>query len=169
MKRWYLLATKPREDERAQLHLENQGYELFRPQVRKFRISQGKQVPVIEPLFPRYIFISLDELMSNWSRIRSTRGVSQLVRFAEMPAVVPDQVISMLRKQCDADDIIDLTGENPFVFNAGDEIEITGGSFKGIRAIIKEQTGEDRVLLLLDLLGKTQELEIPISHVKSSN
>ena len=168
MKRWYLLVAKPREDERAQLHLESQGYEIFRPQVRKFAIKGGKQAPVLEPLFPRYLFIRLDKILSNWSRIRSTRGVSQLVRFAELPAVVPDQVLSTLRTQCSEDDIIDITGDDPFVFYPGDEIEITEGSFKGIRAMIKEQSGDDRVLLLLDLLGNTQELEMPIHQIKST-
>lgn len=168
MKRWYLLMTKPREDERAQQHLENQGYEVFRPQIRRFRISGGKQVPVIEPLFPRYLFICLDEVLSNWAKIRSTRGVNQLVRFAEMPAVVPGQVIGILKRRCDGEGVIDLTEEAPHVYSSGDEIEITEGSFRGITAIIKEQTGEDRVLLLLDLLGKTRELEIPLSQIRST-
>jgi len=168
MKRWYLLATKPREDERAQLHLENQGYRIFRPQVRKFRIKKGKQVPVEEPLFPRYIFIHLDEVVSNWSRIRSTRGVSQLVRFAEMPAIVPERVVKTLKSRCDEKGVIDLTEETPHVYASGDEIEITDGSFRGITAIIKEQTGEDRVLLLLDLLGKTRELELPLDQIRST-
>ena len=47
-------------------------------------------------------------------------------------------------------------------------MEITAGSFKGIQAIIKEQKGEDRVVLLLTLLGKEQAMEVPIHQVKPS-
>lgn len=168
MKNWHLLMTKPREDERAELHLLKQEYELFRPMIRQFKIKGGKQVPVIEPLFPRYLFIRLDDALSNWSKIGSTRGVAKMVRFTDMPAKVPGSLIEGLRSQCVRDNIIDTTEEKPFVFEKGDEIEITEGSFRGITAIIKEQVAEDRVLLLLTLLGKEQELEISLNQVKST-
>jgi len=167
MKNWHLLMTKPRGDDRAEAHLLNQDYELFRPMIKQFRVKAGKQVAVIEPLFPRYLFIRLDDVLGNWSQIRSTRGVSKLVRFIELPAIVPDTLISSLQGQCFEGNIIDTTEERPFVYNKGDEIEITQGSFRGITAIIKEQVAEDRVLLLLTLLGKEQELEISLNQVKS--
>jgi len=168
MKHWHLLMTKPREDERAESHLLNQGYELFRPVIRQYKVKGGKQVPVIEPLFPRYLFIRLDNVLGNWSKIRSTRGVAKMVRFTDMPAIAPDSLIEALRSQCIQDNIIDTTEEKPFVFEKGDEIEITDGSFRGITAMIKEQVAEDRVLLLLTLLGKEQELEISLNQVKST-
>jgi len=168
MKYWHLLMTKPREDERAESHLLNQDYELFRPMIRQFKIQGGKQVAVTEPLFPRYLFIRLDDVLGNWSKIRSTRGVAKMVRFTDMPAKVPDSLIQELRSQCIEDNIIDTTKYRPFVFEKGDEIEITDGSFRGLKAIIKAQVAEDRVLLLLNLLGKEQELEISLNQVKSS-
>ena len=168
MKYWHLLMTKPREDERAESHLLNQDYELFRPMIRQFKIQGGKQVAVTEPLFPRYLFIRLDDVLGNWSKIRSTRGVARMVRFTDMPAKVPDSLIEELRSQCIEDNIIDTTKDRPFVFEKGDEIEITEGSFRGLKAFIKAQVAEDRVLLLLNLLGKEQELEISLNQVKSS-
>ena len=168
MKYWHLLMTKPREDERAESHLLNQDYELFRPMIRQYKIQAGKQVAVTEPLFPRYLFIRLDDVLGNWSKIRSTRGVAKMVRFTDMPAKVPDSLIEALRSQCIEENIIDTTEDRPFVFEKGDEIEITEGSFRGLKAIIKEQVAEDRVLLLMTLLGKEQELEISLTQVKST-
>ena len=167
MQHWHLIMTKPREDERAAQHLLNQDYEFFRPLLKQFRIKKGKQIAVTEPLFPRYLFIRLDDALSDWSKIRSTRGVAQLVRFTELPAVVPDDLILEIKNQCVDDDTIDITLERPYVLEKGDEIEISEGSFKGIRAIIKQQIGEDRVLLLLKLLGKEQELEVSLNDVKT--
>jgi len=160
--------TKPREDERAESHLLNQDYELFRPLIRRYKLKGGKQVVVVDPLFPRYLFIRLDDVMGNWSRIRSTRGVARMVRFTDMPAKVPDCLIKALQSQCIEDNIIDTTEDRPFVFEKGDEIEITEGSFRGLKAIIKEQVAEDRVLLLMTLLGREQELEISLTQVKST-
>ena len=161
--------TKPREDDRAEAHLLNQDYELFRPLLRQHKIKKGVQVVVTEPLFPRYIFIRLDDVLGNWSRIRSTRGVAKMVRFTDLPAIVPDSLIAALQNQCVENNIIDTTREKPFVYSKGDEIEITEGSFRGITAIIKEQVADDRVLLLLNLLGKEQELEISLKQVKSTS
>ncbi len=168
MQHWHLLMTKPREDERAETHLLNQGYEIFRPLLKKYRIRGGKQVAAIEPMFPRYIFIHLDDVLSNWAKIRSTRGVSGLVRFSELPAKVPGDLIDLLKAQCDDDSILDLTGKEPHVFREGDGVEITEGSFRGIQAIIKEQKGEDRVVLLLNLMGQEHAMEMPIHQVKPS-
>jgi len=169
MKNWHLIMTKPREDARAEQHLLNQDYELFRPMLRQYRIRQGKQVAVTEPLFPCYIFIRLDDVLSNWASIRSTRGVASLVRFSELPAIVPDSLVNMLKSQCQEGSIIDTTDTEPFVYKQGEEVEITEGSFRGLRAIIKEQVGEDRVLLFMNLLGKEQELEVSIGHLKSTS
>ena len=169
MQHWYLLMTKPREDERAEQHLSNQGFEYFRPKLRQYSLKKGKQVMVTEALFPRYLFIRVDDVLGNWSKIRSTRGVSQMVRFTDMPAKVPDSLILALRSQCDDGNIIDTTEDRPFVFVKGDEIEITEGSFRGLKAIIKEQVAIDRVLLLMNLLGKEQELEISLNQVKSTS
>jgi transcriptional antiterminator RfaH len=168
MKHWHLLMTKPREDVRAETHLLNQGYEIFRPLLKKHRIKGGKQVAAIEPMFPRYIFIRLDDVLSNWAKIRSTRGVAGLVRFTEMPAKVPEGLIGLLQAQCDAGSIVDLTGKEPQVFRQGDGVEITEGSFRGIQAIIKEQKGEDRVVLLLNLMGQEHAVEMPLLQVKPS-
>ena len=167
MKHWHLLMTKPREDERAAQHLLNQDYEIFRPLLKQFKVKKGKQVAVTEPLFPRYLFIHLDDALSDWSKIRSTRGVAQLVRFTELPAVVPNELISDLKSHCIDENIIDITAKRPFVYEKGDEIEISEGSFKGIRAIIKEQVAQDRVLLLLNLLGKEQVLEVSLNQIKT--
>ncbi len=169
MKSWHLLMSKPREDERAEQHLLNQGYELFRPMLKQFVVRKGKQVAVKSPLFPRYMFIRLDEAVSNWATIRSTRGVAGLVRFTELPAKVPESLIEYLRKQCNTENTIDMTEKKPYVYDKGDEIEITEGSFRGIKAIIKEQIAQDRVLLLLNLLGKKQELEVSLKQVKSTS
>jgi len=167
MQHWHLLMTKPREDERAQQHLLNQGYELFRPLLRQYQVKNGKQVAVEESLFPRYIFIRLDDVQSNWAKIRSTRGVAKMVRFTDLPAIVPEVIISELKGQCNDVNTIDITKNKPYVYQMGDEIQVTEGSFKGIQALIKKQVAEDRVLLLMNILGKEQELEIPLNQIKS--
>lgn len=72
---WYLAQCKPRQDERAQQHLENQGYTCYRPQYRRERVLGGRLQAQMESLFPGYLFIQLAG-DSNWSPLRSTRGLA---------------------------------------------------------------------------------------------
>jgi len=98
-KAWYLVYTKPRQEGLAQENLARQGYGVYLPRVRLMRKRQGRPVAIIEPLFPRYLFIQLDTQSDNWGPIRSTFGVASLVRFGNEPAKVPDNFVAHLKSQ----------------------------------------------------------------------
>jgi transcriptional antiterminator RfaH len=166
MRNWHLLMTKPREDARAEEHLRNQHYEIFRPLLKHYQLKRGKQVAVTESLFPRYIFIELDQEFSNWASIRSTRGVAGLVRFNELPAVAPPDLVRELRALVDKDGVLDKTGAEPFIYKPGDRVQISATSLKGLQAIVHAQLSSDRVAILLSMFGKTQILELPLSDLR---
>src|SRR5690606_9962776 len=56
---WYLVHCKPRQDERAQEHLIRQGYDCYRPLLRRERLVRGRTQTVLESLFPGYLFVQL--------------------------------------------------------------------------------------------------------------
>lgn len=165
MPKWYLIHSKPKQEYRAYEHLENQGFDVYLPQLQLFKLKKGKQDKGIEPLFPRYLFIQLHETSSAWHKIHSTRGVSGLVRFSDMPAEVPENLIMHLKEQANPEGIIDKTGEVKTIFKAGDLVTITDGSFNGLEAVIKEQDGDQRVNILITMLGKQQNINLPLSAV----
>lgn len=162
---WYLIHSKPREEYRALEHLENQGFEVFLPRLQSYKLRKGKQAKVVEPLFPRYFFICLDKVSSQWYKIRSTRGVVGLVRFSDMPTVVPMQLIEQIKQLTNVEGLIDKTGESQSVYKPGDLVQIIDGSFNGWEAIVKEQDGDQRVHLLLTMLGSEQVIKLPLSAV----
>jgi len=73
---WYLIHTKPRQENAALLNLEQQGYECYLPILLAEKLRQGSLSVIEEPLFPRYLFIRLDPSggSQSWAPIRSTRG-----------------------------------------------------------------------------------------------
>jgi transcriptional antiterminator RfaH len=73
MKRWYAVYCKPREDDRAERHFDRQQFEVFRPKHRVRRKQQGRMTTLVESLFPRYLFIHIDDIAQNRAPIRSTR------------------------------------------------------------------------------------------------
>lgn len=165
MSKWYLIHSKPKQEYRAYEHLENQGFDVYLPQLQAFKLKKGKQEKEIEPLFPRYLFIQLNETSSAWHKIHSTRGVSGLVRFSDFPAEVPEALIKDLQNQANPDGIIDNTAEFRTIFNSGDLVTITKGSFIGLEAIVKEQDGDQRVNILITMLGRQQNIRVPLSAV----
>lgn len=167
MSKWYLIHCKPREEYRALENLENQAFTAFLPLLQIYKLKKGKQTKVIEPLFPRYLFILLDETSSQWHKIHSTRGVIGLVRFSDLPAEVPESLIEGLKRQVNTEGVIDKTMENPLLFKSGDRVTIVDGSFQGWDAIVKEQDGDQRVHLLITMLGSKQIIKVPLSAVSA--
>lgn len=149
MDHWYLLHTKPRQEAIAAENLLRQKFRVFFPLYRRNRRKRGRWVTLEEPLFPGYLFIHVDLTRQNGAPIRSTKGVSGLVRFGLEPAPVPDAVVEALMQK-----VQDKTDEAPPLFKSGDAVNIVAGGFTGLQAIFQAEKGADRVLLLLDWLGR---------------
>jgi len=151
MKNWYLIYTKPQKELVARENLERQGYKVYLPMARLRRRRMGKGTTRIEPLFPRYIFIRLDTKTDNWSPIRSTLGVSNLVKFGMYPSAVPDALIELLYDRCDEEGIQDIA---PDEYKEGEAIRVVEGPMTGLEGVFLAKTSSDRVMVLLDIVGK---------------
>lgn len=158
MKRWYVVYTKPRQEVVAEENLERQRYEVYLPRIAQPRRRQGQWRQHIEPLFPRYLFVRLGLGCDHTSPIRYTTGVSNLVRFADELAVVDDQIVESLRRRADY-----ATGfhfpKDP-VFTQGDRVVMDDGPFAGVEAIFQAETDSERVVILLNLLGRKNYISV---------
>jgi len=159
MSDWYVLQCKVRQEQRAQLNVENQNYVTCLPQLTVTKRLAGKRQSVREPVFPGYLFVQLDQNTANFNALRSTRGVYGFVRFGGVPAKVPNSVISYLQ-QLDDDDNVESMAEPKGLYQTGTRVEVTEGPFAGLQAIYQLPRGDDRCLVLLDMLGKQQRIEI---------
>ena len=155
---WYVIQCKAKESFRAAENLENQGFEVFHPFIQVEKVRQGKLKLIDEPLFPYYLFIYLSEVADNWRPIRSTRGVLKLVSFGHQPVRVADELVEMLRER--------IAPQPEDYLKAGDRVLIEEGPFKGLNAIFQAKKGEERVVLLLELLQKQQRLEVPVKAIR---
>ena len=160
---WYLVYTKPRQENLAQENLQRQGYETYLPRVYQVRRRSGRYVKTIEAFFPRYLFIMLDTETDNWAPIRSTLGVSKMVHFDGIPAVVPDEFIDALRNNDDDDGIQSLKQNN---LVRGDQVTIIDGPLAGYQGIYQQQNSAERVAILVDLVGKNTLLSISVHDLQ---
>jgi len=102
MSAWYAVMCKPRQEALAEANLANQGYKVFLPRLSTQTRRAGKWLETIEPLFPRYLFVSPKDDRQSLAPVRSTLGVASLVKFGSRPASVPSEVVESLRAQHDA-------------------------------------------------------------------
>lgn len=160
--RWYLIQCKPREDGRALENLERQRFQCYRPVQCVERRRGGRKVRIEEALFPGYLFVRLDSLTDNWYPIRSTRGVHRIVRFNEHPLPVADEIIDAIRSRSAHPDRV------AHQFRPGGGVRITHGPFSQLEAIFVTYDGDQRVILLLNILQSDQQLSFPLQNVRST-
>ncbi|VAW93645.1 hypothetical protein MNBD_GAMMA22-811 [hydrothermal vent metagenome] len=164
-KSWYLVYTKPRSESAAVENLARQNYQTYLPLFKKARIKNAQLKKIIEPLFPRYVFIALNTETDDWSPIRSTLGVSKIVNFGFIPAKVPNSLIYSLKENENSDGLYEFV-EKKLV--KGQTVEIMSGSMMGYSGIFNTYSTKDRVTILLDLLGKETSVQLSSFHVQAS-
>jgi len=163
--KWYVIRTKPRQEQRALVNLENQDITAYLPQLTLQKVRRGKRVPVTEPLFPGYVFAQLDDYAGRFHKIRSTFGVQKMLTFGEQPATVPDALIDEL-KQLEHDPVTQNTAEHQSSVQVGDQVEIASGPFAGFVAKIIELDGDSRCIVLLDWLQKDVQATFSYTEMK---
>jgi transcriptional antiterminator RfaH len=145
------------------LNLEPQGDDCFLPTCAKKKVSQTALELVTEPLFSRYLFISLDTDLNSksWSPIRSTLDVSKLVIFGSEPAKVHHHLIT---QQKDNETNRSCNPQSPF--QTGDIVTVFNGAFAGIKVVYQMDDGEASVMVLIELLHRPTRMGIPITNLQ---
>ena len=80
---WYVVHTKARQEQPACDNLARQGYNVYFPRFKVIKRIRGLQQAVLEPLFPRYVFLQPSSAAQSLAPVRSTLGVATMVRFGQ--------------------------------------------------------------------------------------
>lgn len=160
MLQWFAVLTKPRAERVGREHLERQGFECRLPLLR--REARARRVVAAEPLFPRYLFLRADPARQDLARVRSTRGVSGLVRFGAEPARVPEVVLDALASRSDTEGVVRL---DPPDLVPGAPVRIVDGPLAGVQAIFRATGPDERVHLLVRLIGGERAACVPLRHL----
>ncbi len=148
---WHVAFTQPNAEVRAAAHLANQDFPVYLPRFMKRRRIGKRDVRGPSPLFPRYVFVGVDVANQRWRSINGTVGVSWLVCQGDRPAPIDASVIDAIAAREDEDGLIKLATR---VFHAGEPVRITSGVFTDQLGLYEGMADQDRVRILLDLLGR---------------
>ena len=109
-------------------------------------------------MFPRYLFTQPEHADRSIAPVKSTRGVSHLVCMGANMVLYPDTLIEAIRTA-----EAQLNGRVVTAYAViGETIEIVEGSFRGLVSRVVSAK-EDRVSILLEVLGKLQPMDFPVA------
>lgn len=149
--RWYVVQTHAHAEVKAATHLQRQGFRTYLPRYRKRRRHARRMEMVVAPLFPRYLFVGVDMAAQRWRSIRSTLGVSRLICAGDEPTPVADVVVDGLKRREDTEGYVQLAERT---FAPGTRVQITEGAFASCFGLFEGMRDDERVAVLLDLLGR---------------
>lgn len=163
-KAWYLAQLKPNSHRIAERNLARQGFEFFLPMAQETRRQRGRFVERVTPLFPGYIFISFDPAERGWRAVNSTQGISRIVSIGADPAAVPNALVDALKARCDSSGLLQPLAE----IAPGDEVRVTSGPFADFVAQVEAISPDQRVFLLIDLMGQKTRISVPREGVRET-
>jgi transcriptional antiterminator RfaH len=163
MKSWYVVATKPRNEDRAANNLAQGGIEVLAPRLRLRKFKEGQFVYVVEPMFPGYIFVKFHPV-DEFRLVKYTRGIKTIVNFGGHIVPIRDELIEFIRTRLE-EGVATIQQRR---FQEGEKVFIKDGPFKNLSGVFeKELDGKERVAILLDGINYCARMEIDRDLISS--
>jgi len=157
---WFAVYTTPRHEKAVARQFEVRQIEAFLPLYRSVhRWKNGCRVNVEQPLFPSYVFVSLER--SDYTRVLRTPGVLSLVGPGRDPTPLPSSEIESLRAGLSLRDF----EPHPYLV-AGERVRIHSGALAGMEGVLVRKKKNLRVVLALDLIMQSVSVEIGIDEIE---
>ncbi|HOP85898.1 MAG TPA: transcriptional activator RfaH [Syntrophorhabdaceae bacterium] len=164
MKKWFVVNTKPKNEDRAAFNLLSGGIESLAPKLKLKKYKSDRFIYVIEPMFPGYIFAKFDPI-EEFRIVKYTRGVKTIVHFGERIVPIHEELIEFIKSKLENG--IATIQKKPLA--KGNKIVIKDGPFKGLTGIFeREIDGKERATILLDAVQFAARMEIDIDLIEKA-
>jgi transcription elongation factor/antiterminator RfaH len=159
---WYVIHTKPWDEDRVNTNLQNQEIETLLPLVETYEYCGGRMVQKIKPLFTNYLFAKLD-LDHHYYKVKWTRGVNKILGSGNEPVPISEIVIETIKGRSGKDNLVKLEAE----LKDGDLVQVTSGPLRSLRGVFqKMMSSKGRVKILLSLIGVDVPVQISKWQIK---
>lgn len=164
-KEWFILQFKSNSHHKAARNLNQQGFETFLPLHDCTSRKSSRFINTTKPLFPGYMFISFDKTELKWHKINNTYGVSRLITFNSILKSIPATFVNNLMKR------YDLSGKLLPIekLKKGDQVELSKGPFANFVATVETYEDDQRIWVLMDLMGRKSKIQTTLNALKPSN
>jgi transcriptional antiterminator RfaH len=158
---WCCAQIEPFRERLAMHCLGLNGFEVYCPRLREQVRSGGRKIERTPPLFPGYAFVLV---VSAWWSARWSPGVRRLVMDGEQPARVPDAVIAEIKSRERGGFVVlpKARGLAP-----GTRMKVLQGPLQGQIGLLAALRPHERVVMLLQMLGGQQRVELARSAIEA--
>jgi transcriptional antiterminator RfaH len=161
-KEWFILQFKSNSHHQAVKNLNRQGFETFLPLHDNTSRKLSRFINTTKPLFPGYMFINFDRAETEWYKINNTYGVSRLITFNTILKSIPNRFIDNLKKRYDSSGKL-LPIQK---LKKGDQVTVLTGPFSNFIATVEKYEADQRISILMDLMGRKTKIQTPSDALK---
>ncbi len=154
--KWYALHTRSRFEQKVYDGLSAKSLETFLPRIQIMSRRKDRRKKLLVPLIPGYVFVRTDLDPEEHLLILKTVGIVRMVSFKGQPIPAKDEEISSLMVL----DGTDRTVQNRAYMEKGDRVMIMEGPLKGLVGFYLRHGKKDKVVVSVELLQRSMEVEI---------
>ena len=151
---WYALYTRHQHEKTVVHILTNKGFETLLPLYSVARRWKDRTKLLFLPLFPCYVF--LNGGIDRRTDIMTTPGIHSIVSNSGRPAVIPAAEIDAIRRAVESGSRLE---PHPLL-KRGDWVRVKCGPLEGIEGILVRKKNLYRLVLSVEMLGKSAAVEI---------
>ncbi len=157
---WYALFTRHQHEKSVAQALTLKGFDVYLPLYRAIRRWQDREKQLWLPLFTCYVFLCNG--MDRQLQVLTTPGVLHIVAWGGRPAVVPPEQLDAIRQMVESPLRVE---PHPFL-NSGDRVKVISGPLFGLEGILTRTKAATRLVISMELLGRSAAVEIDAAQVE---
>ena len=158
--KWFALTAKHQHEPSVARLLAAKGFEIFQPTYTEVRRWKDRSKTLQLPLFPGYVFFCGG--LGRRVEVLSTPGVFSIVAFGDTAAEISSDEINAIRRAT-----FNRLALQPHPFlTVGDQVRVMRGPLSGVSGILQKQKDTYRLILSIELLGRSAAVEIDAASVE---
>ncbi len=161
----YVARVRPCHEAIARANLAALGFDAYVPTVREDVRTRFGRTTILAPMFPGYIFVTLDLSDRTWREAAHAKGIVELLPHSDSPTAIAARAMEWVRETEAAENAKKNAGPAPKI-DVGDLVDVGGGSWDGYSGPIQGiNSRRDRIRVLLTILGAAREVEVAAERV----
>jgi len=144
------------------LGMEDKIFNVIVPKEKKIKIKNGKRKTIEEKIYPGYVLVEMTVTDESWYVVRNTPRVTGFLGAGTTPIPVSKPDMDDLMKRMEM-------GEPEFTidFEAGDNVKVNDGPFKGFEGKVLEIDKErGKIKVAVNMFGRDTPVELDSLQIK---
>ena len=173
--KWYVVHTYSGYEARAKAALEERisssgmqeaFEEILIPTEAAPEPAPGKRKRAGKKFFPGYMLVKMELTDDAWHLLKGTPKVTGFVGGSTNPPSIPDEEVERLTNRIQSGE---MQATPKALFDAGENIRVTGGPFSGFAGIIEDVNPEKgRLRVLVSIFGRATAVELDLNQVEKA-